>query len=58
MNAASHGELLRELKRRVVDEAGLGLPQPRVSTEIANLLVDLLAALADALQDLELAELR
>jgi len=45
VSAESQRENAARLRRRVIDEAGLGLPVPLVSTAIAELLVDLVVAL-------------
>lgn len=51
---STHRERLDELRRRVVDEAGLGLPIPYVSTITAHLLADLVGELGAVVLELEL----
>lgn len=52
---STHRENADELRRRIVEEGGLGLPVPRVPTEIARLLVDLHAELMACVLELELS---
>jgi len=54
--SATHRENLYELRRRIVDEAGLGDPTPAVSPAIARLLVELWAELGACVLELELLE--
>lgn len=56
MSASAHRVEYEELRRRVLEEAGLGLPVPRVSVSIAALLVDLVAELGACVLELELRE--
>lgn len=54
MSGTDHRENTRELRRRVLEESGLGRPVPFVATEIARLLVDLLTELEATVLELEL----
>ena len=53
MSAPPTKEDVAELRRRVMDESGLGRPEPLVSTDVASLLADLIAALEDTFDALE-----